>query len=406
MNPEAAPFDGTVAARWVFPVSGSPLREGTITITSGRIVAVEPAGTRRADLDFGNVAIIPGLVNAHTHLDLTGFREPIPATGTFPDWLRAVIAYRGTRSQEQVQADIRAGIAESLQAGVTLVGDIASQGQSWDALAASPLRAVVFHELLGLSEARAEEAAVQARAWLHTHPATPTCRPGLSPHAPYSVRAELFRAAANLATEHACPVAVHLAESTEERQLLESHEGPFVSFLRERSVWEPEGLVRDFAEVIRANAFAPRLLLAHGNYLDPRLSLPSNTAVVYCPRTHAHFRHAPHPFRQFLAQGVRVTLGTDSRASNPDLDLLAEVRFLHRIAPDVPGETLLKMATLWGAQALGWGEETGSLEPGKSADLAVVALADQGDPYEALFQGGPVVRVLCRGRWVSGPAAS
>jgi cytosine/adenosine deaminase-related metal-dependent hydrolase len=396
-------FDGTLTARWVLPVSAPPLLGGTVTVAAGRIVAVDPAGVRRADLDLGDAVVIPGLVNVHTHLDLSAFRTPVPHTGSFPDWLRAVVAHRPTRSPEQVQQDIRAGIAESLRAGVTLVGDIAGGGRSWDALAASPLRAVVFHELLGLSAERAADALARARAWLRDHAPTPTCRPGLSPHAPYSVRAGLFRDAAELAAEYGCPVSIHLAESVEEGQLLRTREGPFVPFLRERGVWDPDGLVRDFAEVLRLNAGVPSLVLAHGNYLEPEAVPAERTAVVYCPRTHVHFGHAPHPFRALLARGVHPGLGTDSRASNPDLDLLAELRFLHRLCPDAPGETLLKMATLWGARALGWGEETGSIEPGKSADLTVIATAeteDRCDPYRSLFEGGPVTHVLCGGRRV------
>jgi cytosine/adenosine deaminase-related metal-dependent hydrolase len=128
--------------------------------------------------------------------------------------------------------------------------------------------------------------------------------------------------------------------------------------------------------------------------------------VVYCPRTHAFFGHPPHGFRDLLARGVRVALGTDSLASNPDLDLLAEARFLHRLYPDVPGAQLLHMATLAGALALGWGDEAGSLAPGKSADLAVLPLPPAGDtdPHELVLDSDlPVSAVLCRGRWVGPP---
>src|SRR5207247_1532489 len=147
------------------------------------------------DLDLGNAAILPGLVNAHTHLDLTGLRDAVPFLGSFTDWLRAVVAHRRARSVEQVQADVRAGLAESVRFGTTLLGDIAGGGLSWPVLASAPVRAVVFHELLGLPVERAEQALSAARAWLQDHPATPTCRPGLSPHAPYSVSARLFKEA-------------------------------------------------------------------------------------------------------------------------------------------------------------------------------------------------------------------
>src|SRR5262249_37047928 len=141
---------------------------------------------------------------------------------------------------------------------------------------------------------------------------------------------------------------------------------------------------------------------AHGNFLRPDAPFPPGGSVVYCPRTHAYFGHPPHPFPQLLARGVRVALGTDSLASNPDLDVLAEARFLHRLYPDAPAAPLLHMATVAGAEALDWGDEAGSLTPGKSADLVVVGLppGESADPHRLLLGADlPVLRVLCRGRW-------
>ncbi len=150
------------------------------------------------------------------------------------------------------------------------------------------------------------------------------------------------------------------------------------------------------------NGVSPTLIV-HGNFLSPAVaSFPKNATVVYCPRTHAAFGHPPHPFREFLARGVRVAVGTDSLASNPDLDVLAEIRFLHRLYPDVPGDVLLRMATLSGAEALGWADETGSLAPGKSADLVVVPLPARNDePHHLLLDSDlAVCKVLFRGGWV------
>jgi cytosine/adenosine deaminase-related metal-dependent hydrolase len=311
-----------------------------------------------------------------------------------------VVRQRQERTLEQVQADVRAGIAESLRCGTTLVGDIAAGGASWDALAASPLRAVVFHEILGLPRDRVERTLADAHAWLAAHPPTPTCRPGLSPHAPYSVSAFGFRNACRRQAGTALPVTTHLAETLAEQQLLASHYGPFVAFLGELGVWAPDELVRDWDEVLHLTADAAPVLYAHANYLSANSAMPSHGSVVYGPRTHAAFGHPPHPFRDFLARGVRVVLGTDSLASNPDLNLLAEARFLHRLYPDVSPEVLLRMATLGGAEALGWQEETGSLTPGKSADLVVVPLPDESaaNPHHLLLAADAAVRqVWCRG---------
>jgi cytosine/adenosine deaminase-related metal-dependent hydrolase len=390
----------TLTTRWVFPVSAPPLEGGLVTVAGERIAAVEPRGARRADVDLGDGAVLPGLVNAHTHLDLTGMRGLALPSPDFTGWLRRVIAHRRGRSPQEVRADIAAGLAESLSCGTTLLADISGDGGSWDALAAAPLRAVVFREILGLPKDRAAQAWADATGWLAAHPATPTCRPGLGPHAPYSVRSALFFAAATTGA----PASVHLAESAAERDLLGHRRGPFVGFLRELGVWAPDGLADDPEHVLRlCNGLTP-VLFAHGNFLAPDAPIPDNGTIVYCPRTHAAFGHPPHPFRDFLGRGVRVALGTDSLASNPDLDLLAEARFLHRLYPDFPSDKLLRMATLAGAEALGWADETGSLAPGKSADLVVIPLSSvhEADPHRLVFASDrPVERVLFRGRWVA-----
>jgi cytosine/adenosine deaminase-related metal-dependent hydrolase len=392
----------TLTARWVLPVGREPLAGGSVTVAGDRILAVEAHDQRTPDIDLGNMAVLPGLVNAHTHLDLSCLPAPIPFTGDFTAWLRAVIEHRRSLSVEQVQATTATGLAESLRHGVTLLADISAQGASWPLLAKAPVRAVVFHELLGLTRVRAGQSWAAALAWLHACPSAPTCRPGLSPHAPYSVRNSLFRAAAGLAAERRLPLMIHLAETLAERELLETHSGPFVPFLDRLGVWDADGLVRDLDEIVRLNDSVPRVLYAHGNYLGSGMPLKENSTVVYCPRTHAHFRHPSHHFRALQDRGVRVALGTDSRASNPDLDVLAEARFLHRLHPEVPGAILLHMATLAGAEALGWADETGSLTPGKSADLIVVPLPDhdEPDPHRlVLASDQPVQRVLWRGRW-------
>ncbi|MFO0846037.1 MAG: amidohydrolase family protein, partial [Gemmataceae bacterium] len=326
------------------------------------------------------------------------------------------------RTPEQVADDVRAGLAECVRTGTTLVGDISGDGGSWDALAASPIRAVVFRELLGLTGDGLRAASRAAAEWAHDRAATPTCRPGLSPHAPYSVHRQIYHMLTSPAWPYPLPLATHLGESSDELNLLTRRAGPFVPFLQELGVWNPDGLVEPY-ELGDRLSLADRapLLLAHCNYLGPS-TIPRNATVVYCPRTHAAFGHPPHPFRDFLARGIRVALGTDSLASNPDLDLLAEARFL-RHQTDLTGETILRLATLAGAEALGFGDVTGSLTPGKSADLAVVPLPagrrigcqpvlfasgqagslsyETADPHDLVLASDlPVSRVMCRGRWL------
>jgi cytosine/adenosine deaminase-related metal-dependent hydrolase len=394
----------SISARWVFPVDGPPLPQGTVTVWGEHVVAVEPAGKRTADWDLGNAAIIPGLVNAHTHLDLSGLRGCCAPTADFTAWLRAMVHHRRGLTPAEIETNVRAGLAESLSFGTTLLGDISAAGLSWPVLAEYPGRSVVFYELLGLTEERAGQALADAWVWLESHPATEGCRPGLSPHAPYSVRVSLFRAVADF--RPLPPVAIHLAETLAELELIRSRTGPFIPFLKDLAVWDPDGLVRDVAEVPGMFTHSDdAMLFIHANYLDAADALPPGSAVVYCPRTHAAFGHAHHPYRALQAAGGCVALGTDSLASNPDLDVLAEARFLRQLDSTVPDPTLLAMATLEGARALCCDHVTGSLTPGKSADLVVLSLPGEEppNPYDLILRSAaPVRAVLCRGRWIHG----
>ncbi|MFO0928396.1 MAG: amidohydrolase family protein [Gemmataceae bacterium] len=279
----------------------------------------------------------------------------------------------------------------------TLVGDISGDGGSWDAIAASGIRGVVFRELLGLPEERAAAAWTCGQRMAATAPA--------ARHLSCPASARTHAGGRWLACQCAAagvPLATHLAETADELELLAHHDGLFVPFLQGVGAWAPEGLVDGPAEVIDTCRPA-RTLLVHANYLDSSTPVPATATVVYCPRTHAAFGHPPHPLPHLLARGVRVALGTDSRASNPDLNLLAEARYLRHNAPELPASSILRMATLAGAEALGWADETGSLERGKSADLITVALpaVEFEDPHDlVLASAGPVVRVMVRGRWL------
>jgi cytosine/adenosine deaminase-related metal-dependent hydrolase len=379
----------TYAARWIFPIDAPPLERGTITLCAGKIVAV---GIRKAGVDLGNVAILPGFVNAHTHLDLSGARGQCPPCADFTQWLRQVIAFRRSRTPEQVQADIAAGLAEALRFGTTLIGDIAAGGASWPILSQASCRSVVFRELLGLSEERARQSLQDAAHWLTQHRSGAHCIARLGPHAPYSVRRTLY---AVLRTQRV-PIATHLAESQAELELLRTHRGPLVGFLKELNVWDPTGLAADPLDVVRA---LPRGIFVHGNYLDRATPFLPTQSLVVCPRTHAAFGHPHHPFP---LMDVRVALGTDSLASNPDLDILAEARFLRRPYPEVAPATLLRMLTLNGAEALGFDAITGSLTPGKSADLVVLPLPndERADPHDLVLDSAlPVERTMFRGEW-------
>lgn len=367
----------SVSACWVVPMAGPPLQHGRVTVCAGRIVAVEPYRPHAPppDLDLPDAALLPGLVNTHTHLDLSGLAGRVPPGPDFVGWLRAIVAYRRnadstTTTTNTVPANptaaVEIGLAQLHATGTALAADILGlHTPTLQQPQPGPTRLVQLRELLGLSEARA---AVSRQALAVGGPVD-----GISPHAPYSVGRSLFAWAADLARRERLTVAIHLAESREEVELLTHRRGPMVEFLQGLGVWTPTELVGGAAELLGLFADVPRVLWVHANYLTPQ-ELPRGHTLVYCPRTHAAFGHDPHPFRDFLAHGVRVALGTDSLASNPDLDVLAEARWLFRQPTGLAPLQLLHLATLAGAEALGYADELGSIAVGKRAALVAVRL--------------------------------
>lgn len=410
----------TLGARHVFPVEGPPIANGCVTIAAGRIAWLGPATERTADLDLGNVAITPGFVNAHTHLELSsldGVAAEKIAIEDEVDWLRRVISQRRGGSEQTLREAVGRNLAQVLAAGTTMVADTTSAGLSWEKIARAPLRGVVFCELIGLRRERGLQTCDDAWNWLAT--ITPEsqvaacARPGLSPHAPYSTSGWLYQRAA----ESGLPLSTHLAEMPEELELLRDRQGPLRTFLEELGAWDDEWepiSSRPSEYVRRGKLRNADWLIAHGTYLDPEdfwqlrpEAAPDDqrVAVAFCPRTHARFGHAPHPYRKMLERGVVVCLGTDSLASSPTLSILDEARFIRRSDPALSGLLLLSMATLFGAWALRAETTTGSLKVGKSADLAVISLPDRddADPYELLLNSElPVVGTAFEGNFVSG----
>jgi cytosine/adenosine deaminase-related metal-dependent hydrolase len=406
--------------RYVFPAVGEPIAEGAVIIQGEQIVAVGGAPADAEVRDLGNVAILPGLVNAHTHLDLDlgkGGRNHFVREATVPDtffvdWLRSVVHARGEEAADPAGA-VAMGLRQCLRQGTTTLGEIAQPGWSPAPFAQAGLNATVFLELIGPTPERTKMAiesatrhaeAAASRGW----------RPGLSPHAPYTVRPELLAAAVELSRKWQLPLAFHLAESREELELLRCGSGPFRDFLEDLGAWRPDAFrpgTRPL-DYLRTLAAADRALVIHGNYLDDEeiaflAEHRDRMAVVYCPRTHAWLGHDPYPLERMLAAGVTVGLGTDSRASSPDLSVLAEIRHVARQFPQLSGGTVLRLGTLDAARALGRERDVGSLEPGKAADLAVVALDDRSGagPYELLFDSDrPVVSTWLGGSMVSNEA--
>lgn len=378
-------------ARWLFPVSGPPLENATIEIAQGRIAGFSAAFDSQA-VDLGNVALIPGLVNAHTHLELSDLPAPIAPAAPFTEWLRAVVAHRRARGAKAASAAMLQGRSECSSLGIALAGDILPFDAPWNPGTIDDGQTVTFMEVLGLDPERMPQLLERAESFLKGG----TGDRGISPHAPYSVCAELLAALVNLACNRQAPVAMHLAETREESELLEHGRGPFKHFLESLGVWRaaafPGG--RKVLDLLEELARAPRALVIHGNYLGTPeiefLSKCQTASVVYCPRTHAYFGHERHPWQQLLARGVNVALGTDSRASNPDLNLFEELLFLRKLAPQADPARLLGMVTLHGARALGKEHELGALCEGKRARMTVIRLPDQAgsDAFALLFGRG------------------
>lgn len=366
-------------ARWLVASGSAPLADAGIVVSGDRIVAIERfarlAGRRRA-IDLGDCVVLPPLVNAHTHWEFSALQKPVAVGESPTDWLEAVVRSRRQSSVPRAEALLR-GLHETTAAGTFAVGEIATCDPDVYRAAAqrfapesgqgAHLQCFLFRELIGLRDDSVAKALRTAECHVADAPATAVVRDGavaaergarapidsssrpgqpersgvvwhraLSPHAPYSVREDLLAASVALARKADVPVAIHFAEFPQERELLARGTGPLRSFLERLGVCDgtsfPAGRThRDLLEILSA---APRVLLIHGNDLtDSELTFLRQRpqfSLVYCPRTHAHFGHPPHPFERARALGINVALGTDSRASNPDLSILQELRFLQR----------------------------------------------------------------------------
>lgn len=378
-------------ARYVFPVAEPPIADGVMAVENGIVLSVGSDVGGLPVTDLGNVALLPALINAHTHLELSGLSAPLGTPGmSFTDWVRLVVAYR--RSAPPYQAYIAGGQSECASLGQAAVGDVTTTPWTKRSVLAD---ATVFHETIGLRHCLIGDRLVAAREFLW-QARQQGLRPGLCPHAPYSVHPELFDGLVRLAAAEDVPLAFHLAETPEELELLATGGGPFRELLIELNAWEETAIAhgtRPFDYLRRLATGGVRALVIHGNYLDGEevallAAHADRISVVYCPRTHAYFGHDRHPLPRLIAAGANVALGTDSRASNPDLSLHEELRYVAQHFPELPFATVLELGTRRSARALRLDDRFGSLEPGKVAALAVVPLSnsDCADPHELLFE--------------------
>lgn len=451
MNP--APELITLRAAWVIPIDQPPIPDGVVTIKNKRIVSITsrdrhklPVASKTGEknsespwIDLGDVILAPAWVNAHTHLEFSDLLQPLGMPGIeFTDWIRMVVAHR--RSQQpmppkestaitngSVAGDtllpdddlpetnslkrlaIVNGLQESIDHGVGLIGEIATQPcqltdylipsastcrlNGWDVTAAidSGVHGILFLEQLGRDRNQYPKFQQQLESFLQ-HPRFENSasgafasnqdlpfNQGLSPHAPYSVPSDLADLMVNLAKRRRCAVAMHLAETEAERELLQSGTGSLVAMLKDFGVWDQSSFsAHDSIETyLRILAIALRSLVVHGNYLNEQeMDLIADhrqrMSVVFCPRTHRYFAHAEYPLIALLKKGICVAVGTDSKASNPDLNLFEELKEIQLRFPLLSPQQILEMGTINGARALGLQDDWGSLTPGKRACFSVI----------------------------------
>ena len=393
-----------IIGRALWPGVGPVVNEGAVIVRQGRVLATGPWPRLRGEfsraeiLDLSDCLILPGFVNAHTHLELTHLKGRVEYNGDFPTWVRQVTRQR---AHEQTLADVlAAGVRQSLAGGATLVGDISHAGNARQHLLGAPIRKVCFAETVGLADDVSPQQA-SLEEWLDEGGRDSWTQLGLSPHAPYSSGRRLYELTAQLAAKHDVRLTTHLAEMPAEAEFLQTGAGPWRAFLEDIGKWPASFIPPRCSPVeffLDLDLAGQDCLLAHVNYLDDdELARLARTrhSVAFCPRSHRYFGHKNHRFRDMLAAGINVCLGTDSLASNDSLSMLDEIRFLHREYPDVPPEQLLAMATRNGARALAWDEHTGALEPGKEADLVAVQITPRDYPLREVLAGdGPVRMVM------------
>lgn len=371
-------------AEWVLPVSAPPIRQGTVCVAEGRIASVGPRAGAPAgdDEDLGNVILMPGLVNAHCHLELTGMRGFLEDLD-FGHWItRLTGAKRAVYTPESLLDAARFGVEEGIRAGVTAYADTCDSGVGLVAMRDAGVRGIMYQEVFGPDPAQCERslAGLRAKMERHRQDETSCVRAGISPHAPYTVSDELFRAATEYALAERLPMAIHIAEGELEQELVTRGAGPFARGLERRGIAvrpRGESPVRMLEQlgVLRA-----RPLLIHCVRTDPSdvaAIARARCGVAHCPVSNAKLGHGIAPLAEWLEAKVAVGLGSDSMASNNRMDILEEARLAALLQRArfgshslIDASTAVELATIGGARALGLHAEIGTIEAGKSADLA------------------------------------
>ena len=368
-------------AQWVLPVGAPPIANGVVEIAGDTIVSVgQSPGPSR---DLGAVVLLPGLINAHCHLDYT--HMPVPYRASFADWIRDIVALKALQTPADYRAGIQAGMQLALQAGTTTVVNIECFPELIAQLPTSPLGVRWCPELIDLAR-RVE---------------LPADGLGLAPHAPYTASAVLYRRCARSGRF----ITTHVAESLEEDEMFRQGRGRLYDAFRERGRDMSDcGHVGPVELLHNYGVLGRHCLAAHANCLtadDVRLLATTGTSVVHCPKTHRYFQRPPAPVPALLAARVNVCLGTDSLASNDTLDMRAEMRELARAFPALLPAQLVAMATTNAASALNQSARLGKIAPGAVADLIAVPVNGHAEPNAAVVFGEkPVTFMMIKGKVV------
>jgi 5-methylthioadenosine/S-adenosylhomocysteine deaminase len=390
-----------LSADWVVPVERPPIEGGAVVVEHGRIVAVGSAAELGSTVHYRDAVIVPGFVNAHTHLEYAVYGGFGDGLGDFAEWISLHVQRKARIGWDEFVDIARLGAAQCLASGVTTVGDCSYSGAAAVACAELGLRAIVYLEVFGVDVGLGLErfARIRDRA---AAAFSDRVRPGVSPHAPYSVSLDLYVACAELGL----PIATHISESESEVVYLTTGEGAWGAY---RDLLAPlPG--QTGTRLLAANGLlGPQVVAAHCVWVDEgeiELLAATRTGVAHCPRSNAALGCGVAPLSELRAAGVQVGIGTDSPASAPSLDFFEELRAALLSArararrPDaLTAAESLELATLGSARALGLDREIGSLVPGKRADLTVVSLAGSPflpveDPAAAVVFGGSPDRIL------------
>jgi cytosine/adenosine deaminase-related metal-dependent hydrolase len=390
----------TLTASWLLPMAAPPIRNGRVAVHDGRVAWVGAAADSGAPdgavRDLGPGVLLPGLVNAHCHLELSHLAGRLPCGAGFVPWVESVVAARGCFPEDEMRSATRAAIEFLEERGTAAVGDASNTLGHLDLLTSSGLSAVVFLELLawdpekaGPTLSWAEERLAGAMAMLRAG-----LEVRLAAHAPHSCSPELIRGL----VERGGPAAIHLAESVAETAFLRDGSGGWRAFLAGRGlgdVWFTPPRVSPVRYADSLGVLHPRLVAAHCVQVDAddrELLARRGVHVVLCPRSNRNLGVGPADVPGLVAAGVLLALGTDSLASVDTLDVLDDAVLLHRSFPELEPAAILRMATLGGAEALAF-PDLGAIVPGRRAALAFAAAASvPDDPYEFLLSGEAQLR--------------